>query len=81
MTIEAILQDYDGITISDSDSSWNSVSEIWQKCLFHYLRDMHHTLDKNDNDESKKFYTELRLILKRAIKPNKTYKDSSVPEN
>ena len=60
VTIEAILQDYDGITISDSDSSWNSVGELWQKCLLHYIRDMHHTLDKNDSDEFKIFYAELR---------------------
>ena len=80
MTIEAILQDYDGITISDSDSSWNSVGELWQKCLLHYLRDMHRTLDENNSDEFKIFYMELRRILKRAIKLGKKYKDSIVPE-
>ena len=54
MVMESIMQDYGGITLSDSDASWNSIGVIWQKCLLHYLRDIEKTLGDNGKKKKKK---------------------------
>ena len=69
---ETFLSDFEGIFMGDSHPAW-SVSEILQKCLLHYFRDMYRTLDKNDNKEFKAFFGELYKILKSAIKLRKKY--------
>lgn len=89
MVAESILQDFGGITLSDSDSSWNSMGELWQKCLLHYFRNIGQTLDRinknskgdeNAGEEFKVFARELKLILKRAIKLDEICEDKAVPE-
>ena len=69
---ETFLSDFEGILMGDSHPAW-SVSEILQKCLLHYFRDMYRTLDKNDSKEFKAFFDELYKILKSAIKLRKKY--------
>ena len=83
MTMESILQDFDGIMLSDSDSSWNAIGTLWQKCLLHYIREIDRTLKDNKSEEFKKFGEELKLILKRAIKLDKDRDGDKtpVPEN
>ncbi len=69
---ETFLSDFEGILVGDSHPGW-SVTEILQKCLLHYFRDMYRTLDKNDDKEFKVFFNELYKILKSAIKLRKKY--------
>lgn len=80
MVMQSILQDYGGITLSDSDSSWNSIGEIWQKCLLHYLRNIKETLEKNKTKEFGALSRELKLVLKLAIRLDKECGDKAVPE-
>lgn len=81
MAIEAILWEFEGIVISDSDSSWNSIGGLWQKCIVHYSRDIHRTLERNRGEEFRVFSHELRLIFRRAVYLHKKYDGDAVPEN
>ena len=51
MVMESIMQDYGGIVLSDSDASWNSIGELWQKCLLHYFRNIEDTLSQRCKDK------------------------------
>ena len=77
---EAILEDFDGIVVSDSHPIWNSVGDDHQKCLLHYFRDMYLTLKDNPSQEYQKFFTALHMILKDAISAWEKHGSGHVPE-
>ena len=82
LVTEAITEGFEGITVSDSHSSWNDVGSERQKCLLHYFRDMYRTLKENDGPEFKSFFKRLHSILKDAIGQWIKYKDAgAVPES
>ena len=62
-----VLGDYGGTVLSDSLGAWNHVGGHHQKCLLHYFRDMHKTIEKNGNSKFSLFFYSLYLILKDAI--------------
>ena len=80
MSIEAILQDFGGIMLSDSDSTWNGVGGVWQKCLGHYNCNIEETLKTNKSGEFRVFAHELQLIIRRAVKLYKQADGKAVAE-
>ncbi len=65
--IDSLMASFEGIVTSDSYSAWNRIGCMRQKCLLHYLRDMHLTLDKNGSAEFATLFYRLHCILKDTI--------------
>ena len=63
----SILEEFDGIVVSDSFGAWNHIGGMQQKCLLHYFRDMYRTKEKNTGPEFSRFFSTLYHILKDAI--------------
>ena len=63
----SILEEFDGIVVSDSFGAWNCIGGMQQKCLLHYFRDMYRTKEKNTSPEFSRFFSTLYHILKDAI--------------
>ena len=63
----SILEEFDGIVVSDSFGAWNRIGGMQQKCLLHYFRDMYRTKEKNPSPEFSRFFSTLHHILKDAI--------------
>ena len=63
----SILEEFDGIVVSDSFGAWNRIGGMQQKCLLHYFRDMYRTKEKNSGPEFSRFFSTLYHILKDAI--------------
>ncbi len=67
MVIEAIMGQFEGITLSDSYPGWNDIGLLHQRCLLHYFRDMYRTLQNNASAEYCILFNKLYDILHDAI--------------
>ena len=79
MVPETILDEFKGIIVGDSHSSWNDIGKKIQRCLLHYFRNILNTAKKNKSSEYESFSTELHSIFKDAI--DAIVDDGDVPKS
>ena len=77
MVPEAILEEFEGIIVGDSHSSWNDIGSDKQRCLLHYFRNMLNTKTNNTSPEYVSFFTELRSIFKDAIEASTMHAENA----
>jgi predicted RecB family nuclease len=66
--VQALLQDFKGVLVSDFYAGYDSIECPQQKCLIHLIRDMNDDLLKHPFDEPlKKFLREFAILLRTII--------------
>ena len=72
--LKELLNDYDGVLISDFYTGYNSLSCNQQKCLIHLIRDLNQDLYKNQlNIEFKMMIENFGKLLKKIIETVNKY--------
>ena len=62
----SMLEEFDGIVVSDSFGAWNPIGCMQQKCPLRYFQDMYRTKEKRSSPEFCRFFSTLYRILKGA---------------